>query len=675
MRINRFFPRFPLQQKIKRKSIADVDDFSFQNDSVTPQSRNKEFIGSSFPKRNLFFFLLFVLFLLASLEVRAFYLQIIKGNYYLRLAEGNRTRLEIIHSQRGVIYDRHGKQLVFNVPHFFLTITPQNFFFHSENFIHLDCGRQPALCRQKGLKIIQNIFQEKKIALPKQVEKNYQKISSLNNQQNIILADNLSYPDAMALWEKIQKVPGLQIEITNARHYLPIKSMCHWLGYIGRISPQEYQKYKSKGYLLNDYIGKTGLEKYYESLLRGKNGYIKIEVNALGEEKGILSKTPPQDGKSLMISIDSRLQKEAEKVLAEHLKKDKKKKGVVIALNPQNGEVLAMVSLPDYSLNDFTYKIDPKVYQKLLQNPDHPLFNRAIMGEYPSGSIIKIVMAAAALQEKIITPFTTILSTGGIRVGKWFFPDWKKGGHGITNVRKAIADSVNTFFYMVGGGYKKFKGLGLKRILKYDRLFGLGAKTGIDLPGEKPGFLPTKKWKEKTQGQPWYIGDTYHLSIGQGALLITPLQAAVFTSIIANGGTFYRPHFLIKVLNDKKEVLKTISPQIVRKNFVSAKNLAVVARGMKDCVSYGSCRWLKDLPVSAAGKTGTAQHGKGEPPHAWFVAFAPFKKPKIVIVVLVENGGEGYKTSEPIANEILKWYFTNDLKIASSTATTTLDTK
>ncbi|MBI3626654.1 penicillin-binding protein 2, partial [Candidatus Uhrbacteria bacterium] len=250
---------------------------------------------------------------------------------------------------------------------------------------------------------------------------------------------------------------------------------------------------------------------------------------------------------------------------------------------------------------------------------------------------------------------TTVNSVGGLHVNQWFFPDWKIGGHGYTNVTKALAWSVNTFFYMLGGGYQNFRGLGVSKIIRYAKSFGFGSPLGIDLPGERPGFLPTPEWKEQTQQEPWYIGDTYHLAIGQGGLLVTPLQLTVATAAVANGGTVYKPH-LVRAF--KTETSTTpVNPEILSHDFIAPANLAVVRQGLRETVTYGSARVMSSLPVAVAGKTGTAQWNTHKDPHAWFVGFAPYANPEIVITVLIEEGGEGSTVSVPVAQDFLSWYF------------------
>jgi penicillin-binding protein 2 len=335
-------------------------------------------------------------------------------------------------------------------------------------------------------------------------------------------------------------------------------------------------------------------------------------------------------------------------------------KATAVALDPRSGEILAFVNLPSYDNNLFSKGISGTDYANLLNNKNNPLLPRAIAGEYPSGSSIKPFIAAGALQEGNINENSTVNSTGGIKVGEWEFPDWKKGGHGITNVTKAIAESVNTFFYAIGGGYGNIKGLGPDRMKHYLNLFGFGEDTGIDIGGELPGSIPDPVWKEKTKNEDWYLGDTYHMAIGQGDTLVTPLQIANATCAIANGGKLYKPRFVHEVVDENDKVLEVKPPEIIRKGFISPSNMDIVKRGMRQTVTSGSARSLNNLPVAISGKTGTAQFGPDEKKyHGWFTSFAPYDNPKIALTILVEGAGGGDETAVPIAKEVYKWYFGN----------------
>jgi len=318
-----------------------------------------------------------------------------------------------------------------------------------------------------------------------------------------------------------------------------------------------------------------------------------------------------------------------------------------------------MLSYPSYDNNIFIQGNDSE-YQRLNQDPSKPFIFRALVGEYPPGSIIKPLLAIAGLSEGIITPKTNIFSNGGIRIGQWFYPDWKEGGHGNTNVIKALSESVNTFFYYLGGGFKDFDGLGHQKIREYLSVFGLTQKTGIDLPGEKQGFIATPAWKKKYKNEPWYIGDTYHLSIGQGDILVTPLQVAIYTMALANNGTLFVPHLVKAFQNPVDATIKNKSLQIANQDLFDVEYFELIKKGMREAVTQGSARQLNDLTIKVAGKTGTAQVGGNKLPHAWFIGFAPYDNPEIALTILIENGGEGSAVAVPLAKEIISFLFTKD---------------
>jgi penicillin-binding protein 2 len=334
-------------------------------------------------------------------------------------------------------------------------------------------------------------------------------------------------------------------------------------------------------------------------------------------------------------------------------------KGSAVVLNPSNGEVLALLSLPAFDNNLFARGISQADYARLIVGDERPLFNRAIGGEFPPGSTFKMTLAVAALQEKIISENTDFLSSGGLRINQWFFPDWKAGGHGQTDVKKAIAQSVNTFFYYIGGGYDDFVGLGADKIVKYGERFGFGQQTGIDLSGEANGFLPSKEWKFEVKKEKWYIGDTYHLSIGQGDMLATPLQIAAYIGFFANGGSLYRPHLVKQIKNQANEIVDEIKTETVRKDFIDSANVNIVRQAMRQTVLDGSARRLGALKESSAGKTGTAQWSSKKDPHAWYTGFAPYENPEIAFVFLVEEGKDGSAITVSIAHDFLEWYFAN----------------
>jgi len=610
--------------------------------------RTKNFIGASISPKRMILFLIISLIGTIIIASRVFYLQVIKGDYYFNLAENNRIRIKPISSERGLIYDKYGKQIVENIPSFSLSIIPYDLPRNNEE-------RADLIAK---ISSISNVSVE-------EIENLIKKYSDYS-YESLIIKENLDYESALRLYVQSSELNGIIIEKGTKRLYSSTNaevnenskpsSLSHIIGYLGKIDINELSDKKSLGYYSSDYLGKAGIEKQYESNLRGIFGRKRVEVNALGREQNILAEEPPIPGKNIYLSIDLEAQDYLENLLLDAMEKNSFKRAAGIALNPNNGEILAIVSLPSFDNNDFSGGISETKYSAYINNENNPLFNRAIAGTYPSGSTIKPLITAAALQEKIITKNTSVLSTGGIEVDKWFFRDWKAGGHGYTNATKAIAWSVNTFFYYIGGGYKNFVGLGVDKIINYLKQFGLAEKTGIDLPGESAGFLPSKTWKEETKNEMWYIGDTYNLSIGQGDLLVTPLQVAVWTATIANGGKVIQPRLAIKIedpLNRTEEILPTI---IKNENFISTANINISRQGMRECVIYGSCGMLGSLNFSSAAKTGTAQWSQSKANHAWFTSFAPFDKPQIVVTILVEEGDEGSTTAQPIALDFLRWW-------------------
>lgn len=663
-----------------RFRFGELKDAVYYSDwteeSFLSDSSHKEMVVRSFNFSKLKYFILIALVSLLVLIFRSAWLQVVKGDYYYLLSEDNRLRLEIIEPKRGIIYDNNLQPLVRNKANFVLYLLP------------IDLPRDE-LVRDDLIREISSVLDlDSKLDTKEEVITNYDKelnivpdsfnfykikdilstvkLGSLESYQPLFIQGNIDYETAMKINLKLSRWPGVFLTNKIRREYLTVgpsgpevtinNSLGHILGYTGKINNQELENLGEK-YSMIDYIGKTGLEYFWENELRGEAGRKNIEVDALGRQKKVVNEIPAKDGYNLLLSLNLDLQQKVETILKEHLEKHKLGRGSVIVMNPNNGNILAMVSLPAYDNNAFARGITQPEYETLLNDPDLPLFNRAISGEFPSGSTIKPLFAAGALQEGIINENTSFLSTGGLRIGEWFFPDWLAGGHGITNVRRAIAFSVNTFFYYIGGGYGDFKGLGIDGLVKYSKLFGLGELTGVDIPGEKKGFVPTKNWKEEVKDEPWYIGDTYHVAIGQGDVLVTPLQVANYTAALANGGTLYSPRLAIKMLDSNNQVVKEFEPEIISQNFIDSSNMDIVRDGMRQTVTIGSGRYLNSLPFTVAGKTGTAQWSTKKNTHAWFIGFAPYENPEISITVLLEEGGEGSSVAVPIAYEVLNWYF------------------
>ncbi|MFH1314856.1 MAG: penicillin-binding protein 2 [Candidatus Uhrbacteria bacterium] len=577
--------------------------------------------------------LIVVCFILGLVLARAGYLQIIRGDYYYALAEGNRIRIENIPAIRGVVYDRNLNLLVENVPSFTITITADDLPDDTEE-------------RDQVLNVTAEI-----INIPRgEIEAILAEYKDVYYQA-VPIARNVSHEKTMAIASQNQLLPGVDYLLTTERAYATdaARSLSHILGFMGKLDPDEIDLRLQQGYARTDEIGKQGIEETYEQLLRGQVGEKIVEVDALGNEIVIINEEQPVEGQNIIMAIDSELQSFIEMRLSEYQDKNKNIKASVIALDPNNGQVLSLVSLPSFDSNDFVGGINSSIYHSLISDPDQPLFPRAIAGEYPSGSTFKPVVAVAALSEGLINEYTSFLSSGGLAISTWFFPDWKAGGHGLTNVRKALAESVNTFFYIIGGGYEDFIGLGVDRIVEYAGYFGLGSVSGIDIAGEALGFLPSKEWKEKFKNERWYVGDTYHLAIGQGDILVTPLQIAVMTSVFANGGMLYQPHLLYDVEQSGKDVREDVTADAIR----------IVREGLRQGVTEGSSRYLLTVTEPVAGKTGTAQPGGDKDYHAWFTGFGPYENPEIVLTILIEEGGEGSEVAVPIARDIFNWWFAN----------------
>lgn len=597
----------------------------------------RRFLGLTLP-RTRFTFALFLLFSVCFLFFgRAAQLQIMEGEHYQALAEGNRIRIATIIPPRGLVFDKNGEQLVGNGPSFVLTMTIADIPDDAEE-------------RNRVITRIAELIGWQRTDIDLLITD-----FSDSPTDPVVLKKGIPYESALSIAIQTADLPGFELETSTIREYaIGASSLSHILGYVGKITQEEYAIWKEKGYRRVDEIGKVGIERGLEELLRGIPGRRVTEVDALGNELSILSEQSPIPGANITLSIDAEMQEYIQKRLQALFERIGASRGSVVVVDTKSGGIRAMVGLPSYESNSFAAGIDTESYQRLIEDEDRPLFPRAYAGEFPSGSTFKPFVGYAALREGIITERTSFLSTGGIGVGPWFFPDWRYGGHGYTDIRKAIAESVNTFFYIIGGGYKDVTGLGVDRLTAYASLFGFGAPTGIPLPGEADGFLPSRSWKQEAKNERWYVGDTYNLSIGQGDLLVTPLQLALATGMIANGGDYLAPRLIEAVdggppvdLSDaKRDAAEQFDPYAIQ----------VIREGMRMTVTKGSARSLSTIEMDIAGKTGTAQNIGDRPTHAWFTGFAPYKDPEIAIVVLIEEGGEGSSVAVPLAREIFEWW-------------------
>jgi len=591
------------------------------------------------------FYILFLL-LVVFLLTKTLQYQIIKGEELSSLADKNKQGLYLVQPNRGVIYDSSMKQLVFNESSYDLIV---------------DIKKLPYSEREKTRMVTEfsKLIGEDSLELREKIKESEFDI--------VIIRENLDHESLILLETKIGNFPGLEIRENRIRDYQDGQLFAHLLGFTGKISSQEFKDLDN--YLITDYIGKQGIEKYYEGVLRGKPGEILVEKDALGNKVSEEVFSLPEAGESLVLWLDSGLQQKLTEALQANIERVGAKRAAAVAMNPKTGGVLALVSLPGFDNNLFSQGISPEDFQGINEDPNQPLFNRVVSGGYAVGSTIKPLIAASALEEGIISSQKNILCQGEISIPNPYFPDepsvfldWKT--HGWVDLRKAIAESCNVYFYILGGGYQDQEGLGVERIKKYLELFGWGKETGVDIAGESAGRIPDPEWKENYfedyQQKIWRIGDTYHLAIGQGDIVVTPLQVVTAFSALANGGTLYQPQIVKEIINgsaNSSEVIKGFEPKIIREGFIDAENLKMVREGMREGVLYGSSIALQDLPVKAASKTGTAETPKEEHYHHWVTVFAPYEDPEIVLTVVIEDVKEIQFAALPVAREALGWYF------------------
>lgn len=513
------------------------------------------------------------------------------------------------------------------------------------------------------------------------------------------LAENVPRDVALVIEEHRLDLPGIYVQPEPSRRYPTGALTAHVVGYVGRISAEELaaenpdpKNGQPVRYLENDRIGKLGAERAFEAILRGELGLQEIQVDASGRPVGAPFWTKdPRPGYDVVLTLDTDLQERATAILEQYIRQAERERprdyrpvtsGVAVVLDVRSGQVLAMVSLPSYDNNLFARGITQEEFRRLLDDPRNPLLNRAVSGSYPPGSTFKLVVASAALQEKVITPKTRIFDGGALLVPNRYdpnlppqvFPCWLRSGHGWQTVDVAIRNSCNVFFFTIAGGTpdKQYEdGLGIERFVRYAHAFGFGEPTGLGLPGEASGLIPTPEWKEETLGEPWVQGDLYNMAIGQGNILVTPLQLVNAVAAIANGGTLYRPQLLLRVQDAQGQVVQEFRPQVIHQLPVDPDYLAVVRQGMRRVVTESATDYARThASVAIAGKTGSAEFGPFLRPgvrqaHAWFVGFAPYEDPQIAVAVVVEGGGQGSRIALPAVTDIIEYYFTRSGASAS----------
>ena len=583
--------------------------------------------------------------LLMVLFGRIFFLQAIKGAEYRSLAEGNKLRVQYVLAPRGLLLDRYGKTIASNVPNFELVVVTSDLPKDNTQY-------------QTSLAQVATVVGKDAVELAEDISK-----MRANAFQAQTLVQDITKDQALVLIAKQGEWKGFMVQNNAVRDYKDPVMFSNLVGYTGKITADELSKHPDSNYALNDYIGKSGLEVQYEEYLRGIPGKKQAQIDAQGNFKGTLAEVPAIPGSNVKLNIDYDLQKVLYDNLVLQLNRVGSAKAAAVATNPQTGQVLALISLPGFDNNLFAHGISRSDYSKLINDSNNPLLNRVVSGTYPPGSTIKPVMATAGLSEGVITPQTKILDDGVIRVGSFTFYGYEHTGLGIMDIYSAIARSSDIYFYTLGGGNMKtgFQGLGPEKIATWFRKFNMGKILGIDLPGEKPGLVPDPEWKQRVQKAPWYLGDTYHESIGQGDVLATPLQVNSWTATVANGGKIMQPYIMDEADSQSGKVLAKNQPKVLAENIFDPNVIKVVQDGMRQTVTDGSGRSLNTLPIPVSAKTGTAQYDARDLSkyHAWFTSYAPSDNPQIAITVLVESGGEGYAVAGPVAKAAYAWWAEN----------------
>ena len=581
--------------------------------------------------RRLFALRVGLLLVVGLLGLRLWHLQILEGPYYRDLSENNRTRQVLLEPARGLIYDRNGVLLANNVSSFSLYVTLEDVKDREVLIQQLSelLGLDPTLVRKKlaikGSKL-----------LPRKIK------------------DRMTLHDATLVESRRLDMPGVMIQVESQRNYPGGLIASHLLGYVGEISADQLEKPEFADLHQGSIVGQYGIEKSYDRHMRGMAGQKNVEVDALGHEKRSSVVEKPQAGNDLYLTIDVRLQKLAEDLLGEE-------QGAIVALDPNNGDILAMASRPAFDPNVLSRELTAKQWVEIVQDEGRPLNNRASQGQYPPGSTFKIPMAVAALETKTMSPSSTVHCTGGYQFGKRLYRDWKTGGHGYVDLHEALVHSCDVYFYSIG------QRMGIDVIAEFGKDFGLGRPTGVELPSERSGIMPTPAWKQKVKREQWLPGETISAAIGQGFVTVTPLQMASIIGTVANDGVHYRPRLVQAVMDRATGNLQEL-PAVPRgKINAKPETFRIIKDALADVVTKGTATRARSSMVTIGGKTGTAQVAalrtgpeesipKKFRDHAWFVAFAPVQSPKIAVAVLAEHMGHGGSVAAPLAKEIIETY-------------------
>jgi len=572
------------------------------------------------------------------LVLRLWYLQIIKGEELLKRSENNRIRIREVKAMRGIILDARGVVLVENRPSYDVVIFPED------------------VKDLKGLvEKLETLYAKVGLTFPMDYEtilENRRPFTPLRVDRNVS-REKLALIETHSL-----DLPGVGIDVMPVREYYYGESMAHVIGYIGEVSRDELEREKSAGYKSGDFIGKFGLEKALDRYIRGRPGGEQVEVNVVGRKVKTLGRVEPVQGYRVVLTIDSQVQKAAWAAM-------EGKAGAVVALDPRDGSVLALVSRPGFDPNLFNRGVSADVWEKISSNPLHPMENRAIAGQYPPGSTYKLIVAAAALEEGLITPETSFNCPGSFEMGTRTFRCWRKHGHGRVSLHRAIVESCDVYFYHVG------RLLGVDRLAQYAQAFGLGARTGVAMAGERRGLIPTRDWKLARFGVPWQPGETISIAIGQGYNTVTPLQLANAYAAVANNGEFFTPRVVQRIETDDGEIIEEFRPEKKAVLPVSRENVQLLKRALWGVVNEpgGTGGQARVAGRDVCGKTGTAQvigmaegdDGSAYPyeyrDHALFVSFAPRDNPEIVVAVVAEHSGHGGSAAAPVARKVLEAYF------------------
>jgi penicillin-binding protein 2 len=559
------------------------------------------------------------------------YLQVLEGSRFRDMSEKNRIRVRPVAAPRGILFDRNGLALVDNRPAFTLSLIPREME-----------DRNTVLARLSVmLKIPLAELTESLARVP------------ADSLRPVRIRRDLSLEDVAKVEESKLDLPGVVVEVEPTRVYPTSTFAAHLLGYVREVSDEQM---KGGRYRRGDMIGQTGLERLLDEHLRGRDGGERIEVDALGRPVQLMQREEPRPGAQVVTTVDRRIQEAAERAMAG-------RPGAVVVMDPRSGDVLALTSGPAYGLDTFAGNLDREAWARLIKDPTHPLLNRALQAQYPPGSVFKMIVVAAGLQEGTLNPMDRVYCNGTFDYGGRTWKDWKTGGHGHMDLRGAVMQSCDVFFYQYG------LKIGPEAIARYARAFGLGAVTGIDLPGEKLGLVPSPAGRRE-RGRVWHSGETLNVAIGQGALLVTPLQVARMTAAIANGGILWKPRLIQRVERPDGTVAYTESSKMLEHVDLSPVIWAFLRSSMSGVVNEGGTGAAARIPgLEVAGKTGTAQtvaNSKSEKgqDHAWFASFAPAKDPQVVVVVMVEGGGHGGSVAAPIARQIYQAIFLEKVAMA-----------